>query len=576
MKRTNSENDKISNKEVKLMHDNSKISFTQLPTEVIHQIICFLSGSTKFDEFDFFSIRSKEELEVYILPLENIKTLNNLVKYTSKDLCDNLFLKTFMSDKSNKIMKDKSQKEEENNNAELSLFEKHWLNCYNFQEILLYWIRTSGLDNLQLGTGDISITEMIEMCKIQNLIQCKERGKIMSELKEAENRHYYKYNEGGIYDVNISGDSSEKKKDTVPFNNKDKAQQDLKKRFKRLALNEKDYYLQQQQKGNNIFDLFIFKSLILSLGVNEYFDCDRKKLWVNSKYLLPSEKIDQWIDNIDEIDYSTSEWRRENNNNISSDSLNNKVIGLSIEDPLGWERFITNTKFTLKHERMTKRKSEKLNEEEKEQISLGPMLTESELSEKFSNFIFLNLKNIAFFGEQFKNYTFPNSIQILSLYFDSHNFYNHRPKEEWNNLFENVTFPNVKYLRIFVDESIYQIGYFEEEKCIDGDDLKSLILKRLLQKNRFPKLNHLVLNEIARNNNLEECDKKLIKQLMTIEVKFARECEEEFQDIFESIKRLNSQLLKYVVIQTPLCVRDRGSVSFNELQDFYSESSFVF
>ncbi|KAL9658228.1 hypothetical protein ABK040_012487 [Willaertia magna] len=55
-----------------------------------------------------------------------------------------------------------------------------------------------------------------------------------------------------------------------------------------------------------------------------------------------------------------------------------------------------------------------------------------------------------------------------------------------------------------------------------------------------------------------------------------REQEEGFQDIFESIKGLNSQVLKYVVIQTPLDPRSEGSVSFSELQDFYSESSFVF
>ncbi|KAL9658234.1 hypothetical protein ABK040_012493 [Willaertia magna] len=543
--------------------------FTQLPPEVIHQIICFLSGSIHYNEFDFFNKRSKEELKQYILPFENIKTLNNLINYTSKDLRDNLFLKTSINEGL-----------EENNNTELqlSLFEKHWLNCYNFQEILLYWIRTSDLDNLQLGTGDISRKEMIEMCKIQNLIQCKERGKIMSELKEAENPHYYDYT--FYYE-----DNDEKEKDTVPFNNKDKAQQDLKERFKRLALNEKDYYL-QQQKGynNNIFDLLIFKSLILSLSVNEYFDCDMKDLWgVDSRYLLPSEKIDQWFG---DIDYSIPEWLRGKVYKIS-DNLYNKMIGLSIEDPLGWERFITNTKFIppedeKEEERkaIEKRKQGKENEEKKP-ISLGPMLTESEVKEKLLNFIFLNLKNIAFFGEQFKNYTFPNSIQILSLYFNSHDFYYNRSKEEWNNLFENVTFPNVKYLRIFVDESLFEDECFggEEENDMNGNVLKSLILKRLLQKNRFPKLNHLVLNGVVSEGTLfEGCDEELIKQLMTIEMTLDREHEEKCKDIFESIKGLNPQLLKYVVIQTPLDPRSDtiGSVSFNELQDFYAESSFVF
>ncbi|KAL9650396.1 hypothetical protein ABK040_016463 [Willaertia magna] len=602
MKRSsNSEVDNLSRKEVKLTSDNNNL-FTQLPPEVIHQIVSFLSGSTKFNEFDFFSNRTKEELQPFILPLENIKTLNTLIKYTSKNLRDNLFLITSTSDKSN-TMKDESQTEE--NNAELSLFENHWLNCYNFQEILLYWIRTSGFDSLELGQGDISRREMIKMCKIQNLIQCKERGKVMSKLKEAESADYEDYNEDDNDEEDEEDEDNKKKdkkkeeSDDVPFNSEDQAQKDLKERFQQLALSKEDY--QQQEGNNNIFGLFIFKSLILSLSMNDYFDCDIKETWgVDSRYLLPSEKIDQWLG---DIDYSIPKWKRGQYNKNYGDS--NKMIGLSIEDPLGWERFITNTRFvppedeneaekkaqerlrTKQQKELKGQSSNEKEEEEKKQINLGPMISESELREKFSNFIFLNLKNIAFFGEQFKDYIFPNSIQILSLYFDSHDFYKKRPKEEWNNLFQNVTFPNVKYLRIYVDESISENSYYyrrmrnnnkeeEEEEEMKGDELKSLLLKRLLQKNRFPKLNHLVLNGIASENLFGECDEALVKQLMTIEVKPDREFEEGCKEIYRSISRLDSQSLKYVVIQTSLDPRRDSSVSFSDLQDFYSEPSFVF
>ncbi|KAL9658229.1 hypothetical protein ABK040_012488 [Willaertia magna] len=311
-------------KETKLLKlNNKKINFfTQLPKELVYHVLTFIAGydsikinpligdvgdykiENKDDNeekelFKFDNNRTIEDLDKFIIPLENIKTLISLTCCTSKSL---FFLKGNLSQtiiENISDNKNNEMKEEQINNKELSVFDKLWLNCYSFQEKLTYWIRTIEFENFQLSSSGFFIPKdklawfLLTLKKLQHLIQFKERGlttQLFTEtttndnneeneeenIKETENN---KTDENKEEENQQQQDQRNKKRmeeedEKEKFYNEEEALNEIKERLGKLMITEKEVL--ENDNLNNLFDLFITKALILTLKIYKKFDCDAK------------------------------------------------------------------------------------------------------------------------------------------------------------------------------------------------------------------------------------------------------------------------------------------------------------
>ncbi|KAL9650403.1 hypothetical protein ABK040_016470 [Willaertia magna] len=607
-------------KETKLLKlNNKKINFfTQLPKELVYHVLTFIAGydsikinpligdvgdykiENKDDNeekelFKFDNNRTIEDLDKFIIPLENIKTLISLTCCTSKSL---FFLKGNLSQtiiENISDNKNNEMKEEQINNKELSVFDKLWLNCYNFQEKLTYWIRTIEFENFQLSSSGFFIPKdklawfLLTLNKLQHLIQFKERGLTTQLFTETttndnneENEDNIKETENNKTDENKEEenqqqqDQQNKKRmeedEKEKFCNEEEALNEIKERLEKLMITEKEVL--ENDNLNNLFDLFITKAVILTLKIYKKFDCDANNIDIYKCYLMSLKYLDQ---------YSVEgEFNNENNNDC-------KKYGLVINGPIAWKSFVTiNGSIFIENNYTTNENTENNIENNNANVFNENVNIEEnkDVKEKLNSYFYLHLQNVGFFNEEFKNLIFPNSI--LSFTFSSHLFYSIKPTEQWDNLFENVKFPNVKYLRIYFDEYGFDCGddeYLDLEKFFentnygtitDYKELQFIILKNLLKKERFPKLNHLVLHGFTKRNLFEECDFSLLQQLLTIEFRFGLSSKMKSSNFFNEIVNLKS--LKFVIIHCLLDPRLKKAISYEELENYYDlkDKSFVF
>ncbi|KAL9650398.1 hypothetical protein ABK040_016465 [Willaertia magna] len=606
-------------KEMKLLklNNNKKINFfTQLPKELVYYVLTFIAGNdyikinpvnigdvgdykienkddTEEKElFKFDNNRTIEDLDKFIIPLENIKTLISLTCCTSKSL---FFLKGNLSQtiiENNSDNEINEIKEEELNYKELSIFDRLWLNCYNFQEKLTYWIRTTEFDNLLLNHKSFCIpAEKIPyMYKLEKLIQFKERGVTVeekdaqfietlidnkfneynNELEEEENTKDYVNKEKQNIRKQIKEDEN------TMFYSEEEGLKGLKERLNKLMITEQEVL--ENNNLHNLFDLFIFKALLLTLKIYRKFDCDTNDTDTYKTRIMSSKYLESYdVDG----EFNDCDYKKK--------GINCKKYGLSIHGPYAWDSFLTFNGCYVFFDNDDSQDKEK----NIYVLKKGLPLTEDQVKEKLNNYFYLHLQNVGFFNEEFKNLIFPNSIRILSFHFSSHLFYSIKPKDQWDNLFENVKFPNVKYLRIYFDHSAFNCGddeFIEIEDAIKNksyisdnnnfNELQSFILKHLLKKERFPSLNHLVLNGFSKDNLIEECDISLLQQLLTIEFRFelTEEAEKKCSEIYSPLIALNSKLLKFVIVQTYLDPRLTKAISYEELEKYYDlkDKTFVF
>ncbi|KAG2383699.1 hypothetical protein C9374_004370 [Naegleria lovaniensis] len=185
--------------------ENSLGSLSELPNEMWQNILSFLVGDfelykkidiTKIDPSVGVTSRNRyqrqelsSDIASFLIPFENLVALIKLMQ-TNKEL--NRML-TFKRD-----------------GVHLTDFEMFWLNGYNFFEKLFYWIRTRSLEQIKLGTGDLSRSAVEEMGKIQNIVQHFERGKSLDDLNVTiDHDSWYEDEYASDYDEQVDEDEEE-------------------------------------------------------------------------------------------------------------------------------------------------------------------------------------------------------------------------------------------------------------------------------------------------------------------------------------------------------------------------------
>ncbi|KAG2374294.1 hypothetical protein C9374_010864 [Naegleria lovaniensis] len=548
----------------RIFHESSVGALAPLPNEMILQILSFLVGDLEAnrkvnvadlesreatDQNRYYAAREgklSEEVTCYIPPFENIKALINLTK-TSKHWHD-MLTSTASNSEDGETLTD---------------FEMYWLNGYNFFEKLSYWIRTGLLDDLELGQGDMNKRQVMEMTRIQNVIQHYERGKVLNDLSKAISSDWEDYgyddDDGGEEEEEEDEDETKSKKKTIPsskqplFSDAESSKAQLLKRLEKLCVTAEDYCSHFRNQSSNSFRLFIFSSLMLSLNMFSALDSENtEEYWSEgSDVLLTSNYLDSWAEEEKEnYRYRTKETK-------NSDDGTPK-LGIYIRKPSGWGKFLGAI-----HSQSFDPYTVKIEDINQEQIK-----------ERLKKALYLQLENVLLF-QPLSKFTFPESIQFLSIEQSQVEAYTEYPETSWKELFNKCVFPGVKYLRIRFSQEYNYRRKKEERKEMPAEELERTILEALLNKETLPNLQHVALSGFVFDHVKEVLARQqdfLSSQLLSFELTFdgdSRDSENWSKwTSFTSSLSCDSCTLKRVVVETEL--DSRYNCDHTDMEKFYT------
>ncbi|KAF0971900.1 hypothetical protein FDP41_009596 [Naegleria fowleri] len=519
---------------------------SELPNEIFQHILTFLVGDfelykkidvTKIDPNADKEQRNRykrsylsSDIESFLIPYENLVALVKLMQ-TNKEL--------------NRMITSKRDDDH------LTDFELFWLNGYNFFEKLFYWIRTRTLETLKLGTGDLSRTAVEEMGRIQNIVQHYERGKSLSDLDATiDHNNWFEdeyANDEEQYDEFLSdnvGDDKKSKKKVPIFNNAEASRKAILERLHALELSIEDY-CHEYRSYTSAFELFFFRSLMLSLNMFDALDSEsRQEYWSdNSESLLGYHYFDHYSK---KAISEPSDWARKVPYNPN---VKYPKVGLMVYQQSGWKKLLCNNNIT------TDSQTDQNSELKEEDIDFNF------LRNRLSKIILLQISLIPNLLP-LEDYEFPENIMFLSV--EQGNDSKTTATQEYS--FDGATFPGVRYLRVRYNDDDYR-NY--------GKNLgiqEVIILRSLLNKKTLPKLEHLVLNGFSTITTLEE-QFDFLKQLISIEITFNQHGYGADQDIWEKATEFTSRLsqasskLRYVVVHTDL--DSRRHCRHDQLAAFY-------